>query len=84
MSGTGPTQGVDPSNFITPDSLMAYCESRMSSLDVQMKIAFVQQQKTNSDSQALTWLQSALANCARRAAARVHDGSGRKSPSLIR
>jgi hypothetical protein len=82
--GIGPTLGADPSNFITPDSLMAYCESRMSSLDSQMKTAFAQQTKTNEDSQALTWLQSALANCSQGGIAQGGSGNNHAGSDLVR
>ena len=82
--GVGPTLNMDPSNFITPDSLMAYCESRMSSLDAQMKTSFVQQQKTNNDSQALTWLQSALANCTQGGIAQGGPGNNHAGSDLVR
>lgn len=37
----------DVSSFLTPDSLLAYCESRLRGLDEQVKTAFVSQQKAN-------------------------------------
>ena len=42
--------GVPPefSGYLTPDALMAYCETRLRGLDDQMQSAFAEQQKSNS------------------------------------
>ncbi len=51
----GDPGAVDP-NFITPDALMAYCQSRMQGLDKQMQTIFVEQQKTSQEIQDLNQL----------------------------
>jgi hypothetical protein len=56
LYGTG-LQGdqvdADLSSCISPDALMAYCESRMNGIDTQIKSTFDQQQKTNEEQQVL-------------------------------
>jgi hypothetical protein len=44
---------LNQDQLISPDSLMAYCESRLRGIDDQVKQAFAAQQKSNADQQAL-------------------------------
>jgi hypothetical protein len=44
---------TDLSTCISPDALMAYCESRMNGIDTEIKKTFDQQQKTNQEQQIL-------------------------------
>jgi hypothetical protein len=49
-SATGATANADATNqpaLLTPDALMAYCETRLSNLDAQMQTIFQQQQTSN-------------------------------------
>jgi hypothetical protein len=39
--------------FLTPDALLAYCQSRLDSIDGQVRAAFSQQQLRNSESSAI-------------------------------
>jgi len=41
--------GADASVYLTPDALMAYCESRLNSIDSQVQTAFVQQELRNGE-----------------------------------
>jgi hypothetical protein len=42
--------------YLTPDAVMAYCESRLRGVDTQVEQAFQTQESANSDSQILTQL----------------------------
>jgi hypothetical protein len=53
-STTG-TDGSSPPAYLTPESLMAYCQSRLQSIDSQVQTAMTQQQ--NAD-----WEQSSIGN----------------------
>ncbi len=46
--------------FLTPDALMAYCQSRLEGLDTQMDTAMAKQQQANDDSNVLSNLASQL------------------------
>jgi hypothetical protein len=50
---TAATGGSDGSIFLTPDALLAYCESRLSSIDGQVRGAFGAQQLRNSETSAI-------------------------------
>jgi len=47
--------------YMTPDTLMTYCESRLKGIDTQVKEQFAKQQSANKESTALTALMQALA-----------------------
>ncbi len=49
--------GPELSGYLTPDSLMAYCETRLRGLDDQMQKAFADQQKSNAVQEMLSGLQ---------------------------
>ena len=61
LNATGPSTdvgaGPEFSGYLTPDALMAYCETRLRGLDDQMQNAFAEQQKSNSIQQMLSSLQ---------------------------
>jgi hypothetical protein len=50
--------------FITPEGLMAYCQSRMSSIDTQINTAFTQQQNATSIQQILAGVVQQFQNTA--------------------
>lgn len=47
-------------NYLTPDALMSFCQSRLRGLDDQIKIAFEKQQQANAKSELLSNLFSEL------------------------
>lgn len=54
-------QGESPFNaYVTPDALMAFCETRLRGIDSQVQVAFLEQQKANADSSVLSDLSSKL------------------------
>jgi hypothetical protein len=54
-SGTTPTGsgGNSPPLYLTPDAIMAYCQSRLQSIDGQVETAMTQQQNCNSEQSAV-------------------------------
>lgn len=57
MNGLGSDGlGSDGSVYLTPDALMAYCESRLKSLDDQAQKAFVSQEQRNGEQHDLQTL----------------------------
>jgi hypothetical protein len=65
MSNVQPVQPaapttVEPPTFLTPESLVTYCDTRLSSLDSQMQAIFNQQQASANTETALSNLASEL------------------------
>jgi hypothetical protein len=56
----GATTGASPFQYLTPDALMSYCETRLQGIDTQVQAAFAQQEAGNNDSTALSNLQAQL------------------------
>ncbi len=55
-SGTTPASssgGSSPPVYLTPDAIMAYCQSRLQSIDGQVETAMTQQQNCNSEQQGV-------------------------------
>ncbi len=78
------TLGLNTGGFgvegLTPDSMLAYCQSRLQGIDLQIKVNFATQKKSNADSSALNELISALAACSGGGLA----PNGRAASDLIR
>jgi hypothetical protein len=49
--------------YLTMDSLLVYCESRIRGLDSQVNAVFADQQRANDASSAIGWLESCCAQC---------------------
>jgi hypothetical protein len=65
MSTVSPVQSVAPTpddlpTYLTPDSLLTYCDTRLSSLDAQMQTIFNQQEQSAATETALSNLASEL------------------------
>ncbi len=56
----GASDGGPDASLLTPDTLMAYCQSRLSSLDSQMQSTFAQQEKSNALTSAINDLAGAM------------------------
>lgn len=46
---TGSTSSSAPPTYLTPDAIMAYCQSRLQSIDGQVETAMTQQQNCNNE-----------------------------------
>jgi hypothetical protein len=57
-----PPNKADETVAMTPDALMLYCSSRVSSLDSQMNTVFLQQQSNNMEQQIVAQAATALQN----------------------
>lgn len=82
-SGVGVSGGADESSFLTPDALLAYCQSRMSALDTQIQSTFAGQKKSNADSQALNGLTEWLNTCTQAGVAGPSSASGCTRQNLV-
>ena len=58
FNAIGNTTALEFSGYLTPDALMAYCETRLRGLDDQMQKAFEEQQKSNAAQELLGKLQA--------------------------
>jgi hypothetical protein len=52
--------GATPFQYLTPDALMLYCQTRLRGIDTQVEAAFAQQESGNADSTALSTLSANL------------------------
>ena len=55
-----PGATVSPFQYLTPDALMSYCETRLQGIDTQVQAAFAQQESGNADSTLLSTLSANL------------------------
>jgi hypothetical protein len=49
VDATDGTLGLDPSAYLTPDALLAYCQSRLQSIDSQIQTGLETQQRNNTE-----------------------------------
>jgi hypothetical protein len=54
IAGPGDINGASPLPYLTPDAMMVYCQTRLTSIDTQCSELMAKQQKTGRDQAALS------------------------------
>jgi hypothetical protein len=66
LAPQGPNLYVEPNVFLTPESLMVYCQTRLRDLDTQIQAAFTKQKNAQISGTAIREALEAFNNCATR------------------